>query len=463
MENRAQFAPPVRTGRHGLLVWVRAAADPVAAIACLIACNLLWGVTFGRSEVVLCVLTFLLLYPNTVAHSSRPRDIARTVLTSWLLAAGALWVFGMVTGMIEMFDGRVLVTWFVITPFAQFAAQTASPRLLRHLATINEPLRIVVVGANELGLAFTRSVVADPLSNAEVVAFFDDREGARVDPAVSARIAGRISAVGQFVRVNDIDQIYVALPMASQRRVLDLLDDLRDTTASVYFVPNIFMFDLIQARVDSMAGFPVLAVCESPFRGVTGAVKRVFDLLVASVVTVLVLPLLALIALAIRLDSPGPVIFKQRRYGLDGREIVVYKFRSMTVTEDGHSQYQQVTVNDSRMTRVGRVLRRTSLDELPQFINVLQGRMSVVGPRPHAIAVNDQYRKLIPGYMVRHKVRPGITGWAQVNGYRGGDDLDLMSKRIQYDLDYLRTWSIWLDIRIIIRTVAVVFRDDSAY
>ena len=171
----------------------------------------------------------------------------------------------------------------------------------------------------------------------------------------------------------------------------------------------------------------------------------------------------AMIAIAIRLDSPGPVIFKQRRFGLDGREIVVYKFRSMTVTEDGHQQYKQVQVNDSRVTRVGKVLRRTSLDELPQFINVLQGRMSVVGPRPHAIAVNDQYRKLIPGYMIRHKVRPGITGWAQVNGYRGGDDLDLMSKRIQYDLDYLRTWSIWLDIRIIIRTVAVVFRDDSAY
>jgi putative colanic acid biosysnthesis UDP-glucose lipid carrier transferase len=174
-------------------------------------------------------------------------------------------------------------------------------------------------------------------------------------------------------------------------------------------------------------------------------------------------PVMAAVAIAIRLESPGSIIFRQRRYGLDGRDIVVYKFRSMTVTEDGDKQYKQVTVGDSRVTRVGRLIRATSLDELPQFVNVLQGRMSIVGPRPHAVAVNEHYRKLISGYMIRHKVRPGITGWAQVNGYRGGDDINQMRKRIEFDLEYLRSWTLRLDVYILLRTVLLVFRDAKAY
>jgi putative colanic acid biosynthesis UDP-glucose lipid carrier transferase len=168
-------------------------------------------------------------------------------------------------------------------------------------------------------------------------------------------------------------------------------------------------------------------------------------------------------ALAVRVSSPGPIIFRQRRYGLYGEEIIVYKFRSMTVAEDG-DKVVQARRGDQRVTKVGGFLRRTSLDELPQFINVLQGRMSIVGPRPHAVAHNEQYRKLIKGYMLRHKVKPGITGWAQVNGLRGETaTLDRMEARIQYDLDYLRNWSVWLDLWIILRTVKVVLTRENAF
>ncbi|HTE14308.1 MAG TPA: exopolysaccharide biosynthesis polyprenyl glycosylphosphotransferase, partial [Burkholderiales bacterium] len=205
------------------------------------------------------------------------------------------------------------------------------------------------------------------------------------------------------------------------------------------------------------------AVCETPFAGLRGVVKRAADVVLASVILLLVSPLMVAVALGIRLTSPGPVIFAQRRYGLDGREIFVYKFRSMHVTEDGDHCYAQVVPGDSRVTRFGAFIRKTSLDELPQFINVLQGRMSVVGPRPHAIAVNEQYRKLIPGYMVRHKVKPGITGLAQINGFRGGDDLDHMKSRIKFDLDYLRNWSLRLDLLIIFKTIALVIKDSRAY
>jgi putative colanic acid biosynthesis UDP-glucose lipid carrier transferase len=255
--------------------------------------------------------------------------------------------------------------------------------------------------------------------------------------------------------------IYIALPMASQPRILKLLEDLRDTTASIYFVPDIFVSDLIQARVDSIGGLPVVAVCESPFYGFNAVVKRISDFVLASLLLALISPLMLGIAAGVKLSSPGPMLFKQRRYGLDGKRIVVYKFRSMTVAEDG-DVVRQATKNDSRVTRFGAFLRRSSLDELPQFINVLQGRMSIVGPRPHAVAHNEMYRKLIRGYMIRHKVKPGITGLAQVNGLRGETDtVDKMKARIDYDLAYLRSWSLALDLRIILKTAAVLLHKNA--
>ncbi|MGH8742364.1 MAG: undecaprenyl-phosphate glucose phosphotransferase, partial [Burkholderiales bacterium] len=241
------------------------------------------------------------------------------------------------------------------------------------------------------------------------------------------------------------------------------LEDLRDSTASIYFVPDIFVFDLIQARVDSIGDLPVVAVCETPFYGFNGMLKRVSDLLFALVILLLISPIMLAIALGVKLSSPGPVLFRQRRYGVDGRKIVVYKFRTMTVAEDG-DLVRQATRNDSRITPFGAFLRRTSLDELPQFINVLQGRMSVVGPRPHAVAHNELYRKLIRGYMIRHKVRPGITGLAQVNGFRGETDtVEKMQARIEYDLAYLRGWTLLLDLQIVLKTVVVVLRKQNAY
>src|SRR6185295_456428 len=209
------------------------------------------------------------------------------------------------------------------------------------------------------------------------------------------------------VKAHRVDLIYITLPMASQPRILALLEELHDTTASIYFAPDIFLFDLIQAHVETIGGIPLVAVCESPFYGADAVIKRASDLLLASAILLLSLPLLLTIAAGVKLDSPGPVLFRQRRYGLDGREIVVYKFRTMNVLEDGPA-IAQVTRDDKRVTRFGAFLRRYSFDELPQFFNVLQGRMSVVGPRPHAVAHNEMYRKLIRGYMIRHKVRPGI-------------------------------------------------------
>jgi len=238
---------------------------------------------------------------------------------------------------------------------------------------------------------------------------------------------------------------------------------LNDTTASIYFVPDMFINNLMQGRIDAVGKVPVVAVCESPFTGVNGMIKRGSDIILSILILLLVSPIMLIISLSIMLTSPGAIIFQQRRYGLNGEQILVSKFRSMTVCEDGDT-IQQAHKNDSRITPVGAFLRKTSLDELPQFFNVLQGRMSIVGPRPHAVAHNELYRTMIKGYMVRHKVKPGITGWAQVNGWRGETDtLDKMKMRIDYDLAYLQNWSLALDLYIIFKTIIVVIKDKHAY
>jgi putative colanic acid biosynthesis UDP-glucose lipid carrier transferase len=263
--------------------------------------------------------------------------------------------------------------------------------------------------------------------------------------------------------VHAVQLVYISLPMSSQPRILQVLDSLKDTTASIYFVPDMFVTDLIQGHAAVVSGTTVIAVCETPFTGMNGVLKRASDLVLASLIVLLIAPLLLGIAIAVKATSPGPVIFRQRRYGLDGQDIVVYKFRSMTVSEDG-PELTQARKSDPRVTRLGAFLRKTSLDELPQFFNVLQGRMSIVGPRPHAVAHNEFYRKLIKGYMVRHKVKPGITGWAQVNGHRGETEtLVKMENRIAFDLDYLRNWSLPLDFQIILRTIRLVLKDQQAY
>jgi putative colanic acid biosynthesis UDP-glucose lipid carrier transferase len=296
-----------------------------------------------------------------------------------------------------------------------------------------------------------------------VAGFFDDRSAERVGATESGGLLGSLADLPAYTKDHGVDVIFIALPMRNVQRVVQLLDDLHDTTASIYYVPDVFVFDLIQSRTGEILGMPVVAMCETPFHGYRGVVKRVIDISVAILALVLLSPLLLAVALAVKLSSPGPVIFSQRRYGLDGGEISVYKFRTMTVTEDG-DQIRQATRDDDRITPIGRFLRRYSVDELPQLFNVLQGRMSVVGPRPHAVAHNEQYRKLIKGYMIRHKVLPGMTGLAQVSGCRGETArVEDMRARIEYDLEYLRRWTPMLDLKIMWMTAMVLLRDRKAY
>lgn len=440
--------------------------DPVIAIGMLVICTLWLGEPLDRNHLLLASLVFALTFPGEWAKDTSLLAGIRYIAGGWTVVVGILLFFGYATNYLEVFSRQLVVTWILLTPVATFLAHHMLRRFVLRYRQSRFVMRdAVIVGAGELGCQLRDRAKADPMSGIEIKGFFDDRSSPRLalNDAQRDQLLGKMACLPDYIRQHGVELIYIALPMGSQPRIMKLLDDLKDTTASIYFVPDLFVFDLIQARIDDVGGLPVVAVCETPFSGLNGWVKRFSDFFLAALILLMISPLLLALAIGVKLSSPGPVIFKQRRYGLDGQEIMVYKFRSMTVWEDGVN-IVQAGRDDRRVTRLGALLRKSSLDELPQFVNVLQGRMSIVGPRPHAVAHNEMYRKLIKGYMIRHKVRPGITGWAQVNGLRGETEtIEKMQARIEYDLDYLRNWSLVLDLKIILRTIWLIFRDSRAY
>jgi putative colanic acid biosynthesis UDP-glucose lipid carrier transferase len=448
----------------GVAALVRMLMEAVVAVGCLAGCAVAFGIPFAGSYIILGLLVFSLTFPGHAPRGTSPGAIARDVLTGWMLIVGLLLMLGWATRTIGSFDERVIVMWIAVTPVVMFGAQLLAPVLLPRLLAAEGLKRVAVIaGAGTLGRQLAERIAETPILGVTVAGYFDNRSGDRLDDSTRDRMLGTVDELPDYVKKNRVDLIYVTLPMSSQPRIVKLCDELRDTTASIYFVPDIFVFDLIQGRMDTIGGIPVLSICETPFFGVNAMTKRLSDVILASLILILISPVLLALAIGVKLSSPGPVLFKQRRYGLDGREVFVYKFRSMRVMDDG-AVVKQATKGDPRVTRFGAFIRKTSLDELPQFINVLQGRMSIVGPRPHAVAHNEQYRKLVKGYMIRHKVRPGITGWAQVNGMRGETEtVDKMMMRIAYDLEYLRHWSLKLDLKIIWRTIFVVLKKDNAY
>jgi putative colanic acid biosynthesis UDP-glucose lipid carrier transferase len=451
-------------GRDRLLNLVEIFLEPLILVVSFWAVVMVMEGHLARHEIILSLIVFSLTFPGSSRLGMPFGRLVRHIALGWVALSGLLLVFGYGSRYVDYFDRDVLVTWWWVAPLSLAAGHL----LLRAAAPAIREIqgharRVVVAGRNEQGIDLARRLVGDPYSNVRIMGFFDDRDQERLEHEDKYPYLGKLSQLPEYCKRNSVDVIYLSLPMASQQRILTLLDALRDTTSSIYFVPDTFVTDLIQGRVDAVGGTPVVAVCETPFTGLNGTIKRLSDIVLSLAILVLIFPLLVLIALCVKLSSTGPAIFRQRRYGLDGHEIVVYKFRTMRVLEDGHN-ISQAHKGDPRMTTLGAFLRRTSMDELPQFINVLQGRMSIVGPRPHAVAHNEMYRKLIKGYMLRHKVRPGITGWAQVNGYRGETELlEKMKGRIDCDLEYLRNWSLRLDLYIIAKTVWVVLKAKDAY
>lgn len=395
----------------------------------------------------------------------RVGSIGSRMLFAWMLIAALLVLVGFATRHIDAFERWVLLGWLAGTPVAFAAAHVfARYGLLRLFPNLARSRTAVIVFVNPSSRKLAAMMDGLETPRFKFLGFFEDREPERMGLSDSnIPILGGTDALVDYVNTNSVEVVFVVLPAHGADRALGVVEQLGDTTASIYYVPDFRMFDLTMMRFTEVGGLPVLTLSETPFFGADGMLKRIMDVLFSAAILVLLAPIFLFIAVVILVTMGWPIFFTQRRYGLDGKEIKVHKFRSMRVLEDGES-VNQATRDDPRVTPVGRFIRRTSIDELPQFWNVLKGQMSVVGPRPHAVSHNEMYRKLVKRYMARHKVKPGMTGWAQVHGLRGETrDIEDMKRRVQYDLDYIQRWSPELDVRIVLKTLYIIFRDHEAY
>nr|WP_045625535.1 undecaprenyl-phosphate glucose phosphotransferase [Vibrio parahaemolyticus] len=396
-------------------------------------------------------------------RTSSFREQMFIVCISWLMTSALLFMVLYFSEGYPLFDRSILALWVTITPALLLAWRVTFRTVLAYLRKMGFNTRTaIIIGQTPHGITLANEIQNHTEHGVLFDGFYDERSSDRL-PSSEYPIKGAVNQALERAKRGEVDYVYIAMPMHAKERIASILNQFSDTTANTYLIPDFFTYNLLHSRWDQIGQVQTLSVFDTPFAGVSSWIKRFEDILFSSIILVLISPILLAIAIGIKLTSKGPVIFKQHRYGLDGRKIEVWKFRSMTTMDQGPN-IKQATKNDPRITPFGGFLRRTSLDELPQFINVLQGTMSIVGPRPHAVAHNEEYRQIVARYMLRHKVKPGITGWAQINGYRGETDtLDKMEKRVEFDLDYIHHWSVWMDIKIIFLTVFKGFTGSNAY
>ncbi|WP_207902762.1 undecaprenyl-phosphate glucose phosphotransferase [Reinekea marinisedimentorum] len=426
---------------------------------------------FGENYLLialLCSMCFMLSAESFALYRSWRagffRQIAFYTFISCVIAASLVMAYLFFTKTGTQFSRITLGLWFVGTYASLIGWRFAFALFLKRIRAAGRNTRsVAIIGLGDIGEQLIHEIEKNPSTGYRIQAVFDDRSVERVNPSVSQHLQGSIKEGVERAKQNEFEVVYVALPMKAEERIQEILYLLGDTTATVHLVPNLFVYCLMSASMSHVGEMQTISVFDNPMQGSSAALKRAEDILISlMVLSVIAIPML-LISIAIKVTSPGPIIFKQDRYGLGGRKIKVWKFRSMTVTDNG-ANVVQAKKGDARITPVGAFLRKTSLDELPQFINVLKGDMSVVGPRPHAVSHNESYRKQVSYYMLRHKVKPGITGWAQVNGWRGETDtVEKMEMRVEYDLDYIKNWSLWMDFKIVLWTFYKGFVGKNVY
>ena len=421
----------------------------------------------------LTAISLFLLFAESLElyRSWRMDTIIRQLSVSvgcWIIVSSSLTFILYFTTMFSIQDKTVALFWLlscaVVLPFWRFVSRILLLYLRKNGANSRTAL---IIGATQSGANLAKNILSNPQYGLNLMGFCDDRNIDRLDKDQifidEANYLGNVDYAIKLANENRIDNIYIAMPMSAEKRIQQILTYCGNTTANVHIIPDFFTFNLINSRLSRIGEVQTLSIYDTPINGMTNWVKRLEDVLISTSILTLISVPMVLIAMIIKLTSKGPVFFKQDRYGLAGERIKVWKFRSMSVCDNG-DDVKQAQKNDVRVTPFGSFLRKTSLDELPQFFNVLSGSMSVVGPRPHAVAHNEEYRDKIGCYMLRHKVKPGITGWAQINGWRGETEtLEKMEKRIEFDLDYLRRWSVIFDLKIVFLTIFKGFAGKNVY
>jgi len=389
---------------------------------------------------------------------------------AWVLVALCISMITFLTKSGENFSRLWVLMTFVSAYALMVSSRLAAWIYSQSKKTEKMSLRnVVIIGAGDLGKNACDAIAEERWAGLKVIAMFDDNPKTHGTQYRDIMVEGDIDQALKFIekhrQTNDnaIKEVWIALPLSSAKKIEKIQYALQNTATNIFLVPDLFGANFTQYSLVESAGVMMINLSATPMVGGLEHLKRVEDIIISVLMGAILSPILVLTAIAIKLDSTGPVFFKQRRYGLDGKEISVWKFRSMTVAEDGF-EVAQASRGDTRITKVGSIIRKYSIDELPQLINVFQGTMSLVGPRPHAVAHNEYYRDKVHGYMARHKIRPGITGWAQINGCRGETDVvEKMQRRLRYDLEYIQNWSIALDLRILLKTLTTVLFDKNAY
>ena len=463
------FPQDVHRSMTGL---VARAADALVILLALWAGVALRGIEWTDRYTIAGVLAVLVFHVSGESvrlyrpwRGASPRQYLWPVLAAWLWTGFTLAAMAWIMKTTGQYSRIAVGLWMIFGLLGLTAWRLAARAVLGMVrAHGRDTRRVAIAGAGERGRQLAGVLCSTPSLGLTLAGFFadPDDEAGPAPPPSTPRL-GDLAALVERARAGEFDVIYVALPLKAEERVKALVLALSDTRAATYVVPDLFVHDLAHSRWTDVGSIPVINVFEAPFAGIDGWIKRVEDVVLSLLVLAAAAVPMLVIAAAVKLGSPGPALFKQRRSGLDGRAITVWKFRTMTVQEDG-DDVTLVVKGDPRVTPIGAFLRRTSLDELPQFLNVLGGDMSIVGPRPHAIAIAEGYRRLVPGYMLRHRVKPGITGWAQIHGWRGPTDrVEQIERRVQFDLWYIRNWSLWLDLWIIARTAWRGFASGNAY
>jgi len=429
--------------------------------------SLLFFHTFTRTEHfsdeyrILAVITFLLMViiynmAGVYRHENARNDYISSLLQAWGSLVLLLAIFGFVTKTSEDFSREVILTWSVTGFVGQCVIYFISRRSLANSRA--ESIPTLIVGAGDLGHHIATHINRNQWVSDRVVGVVDDNDSnAEKWADIDVPHLGHLEEINRIVEEHGVRRVYIAMPMAESALVKPLAIGLVEANVDVIWAPDIFGVSLLNHAIKEIAGVPLISLSETPLVGGSALAKTILDKSLAFVALLILSPIMILFALLVKLTSRGPVLFKQKRHGWDGRELLIYKFRSMKVHEEVEGQVTQAKKDDDRLTPIGGFIRSTSIDELPQLFNVLEGSMSLVGPRPHAIAHNDFYKGKIRAYMLRHRIKPGLTGLAQVNGYRGETDtIDKMQNRVNYDLAYINNWSIWLDIEIIFKTVFVL-------
>ena len=446
-----------------LMFWVQLFADIFIVIGSL---GLL---TYMKVQAIpphyrfLAIITVLALFAiysgrGLYRRSSSQWRLMGRVTIAWSLVLLLLLLVGFLTKTTDMFSRQVVLTWAPLALGLQLINHLSLHKLVKHYnEQLSQQLPVVVLGEGDIARHLVTSLTQNRWLPDRVIGMIvasDDELDSAYTKTLPATVLGTVANLRKVIKKYGIKRIYIALPLAASEQIESLHIDLLDMNVDVIWAPDIFALNLLNHSVREVAGVPLISLNESPLTSsrVPIVLKGVMDRVLAFAGLLTLSPLLIGIAIAVKRSSPGPVFFKQKRHGFDGKLIEIYKFRSMKLHSDD-AVVKQATVGDPRVTKLGKFLRKSSIDELPQLFNVLNGTMSLVGPRPHAVSHNNYYSDKINAYLARHRIKPGITGLAQVKGYRGETEtLDKMQKRVEFDLAYINNWSLMLDLKILLKT-----------